>query len=324
MTDIYTSEKLIESVKRRALVPNDQLTFTDEDFLEMANEEIKYFALPRLLQSDEEYLVYSIDVALEEGKQKYEIPSRAVGNKLRDVAIVDKNDSGDVRIFELSRIRLDELSDYNNSYFGDYSSVFYVENNSVVLLNDFPVTDAYVRMHFYLKPNDLVLSKNVGKITAIDTNSGLITLDNFPSNFSNLPDFDFIMAKSPNKTLAYDLTPSSINANTKSVTFTASTLPDNLKVGDYLSVSGETNVIQMPSEMHPIVAQRVAVAALEALGDTEALNTAMRRLQMMEKASNDLIDNRVEGAPLKIKPRHGTLNEALSSGYRSNRRRSTF
>jgi hypothetical protein len=59
------------------------------------------------------------------------------------------------------------------------------------------------------------------------------------------------------------------------------------------------------------LAQRVAVACLEALGDEQGLMAAQRRLEMMEKSSNDLIDNRVEGAPEKITNRHGTLREAV-------------
>lgn len=324
MSNIYTSNKLIKSIKRRAMLPNDQNTFEDTDFLEIANEEIDYFAVPHLLSTYEEYLVVDEDFALEENKKSYAIPHRAIGNKLRDAAFVDiepdingvpKNEV----IYELSRISLEDLADYRYGQTSDYSNVFYVKDNSLVLLDDFPVQNASLRMSFYLKPNNLVLEERAGIITAIDTVNGVITLSTFPDNFANIPDMDFIMKRSPNKIYKYDITPQSVNSNTKSVTFDPDDLPDDLVVGDYLCQAGETIVLQLPEELHAIVAQRVAVACLEALGDSEGLKNAQTRLEMMERSTLSLIDNRVEGAPQKIRKRHGSLRDAIGARWGSSR-----
>jgi dihydropteroate synthase len=98
----------------------------------------------------------------------------------------------------------------------------------------------------------------------------------------------------------------------------AADIPDDIRIGDFVMKATETIVPQLPEELHAILAQRVAIAALEALGDTEGASVAQRKLDKMEISSTDIIDNRVEGAPQKIVNRHSPLKQGGLS--RSNRR----
>jgi len=309
------------------MIPSDQNTFTDADFTEMLNEEIQYFAVPHLMRTHEEYLVKSIDYALDtDSEQRYQIPSRAVGNKLRDAALVTIDQAfpnRPIRYYELSRVSLEELSDFNDDYVADYTNSFYIEDNDLVLLDQQPFSSGTLRMFFYLKPGTLVDDAEAGVISGIDTTTGVITLTEFPSNFSTLPMMDFVQSKSPNNVYAFDKQPLSVDTATRTVTFDPEDLPSELSVGDYLNIAGETIVPQLPTELHAVLAQRVAVAALHALGDTEGAQMAETRLQMMERATNDLIDNRVEGAPQKIRNRNNTLTEA-TYGTGSSKRRGSF
>ncbi len=322
---VLTSSELIRSIKRRAMIPKDQNTFTNDDLLEMLNEEIQYFGIPHLLRTHEEYLLVSEDVTLVEGQSKYDIPYRALGNKLRDLSYVTNvsgltgNDTGE-QVFELSRISVEDLPDYNNYSSSRYAQAFYLENNKVVLLGELPENNAVLRMHFYLRPNEFVLEDRAGKIQSIDRNTGIITVETFPNVFSSSPDMDFIKYQNPNIILRYDISPLSVDANTRTITFAIADIPSDLIAGDYINLAQETVVPQMPAELHPVLAQRVAVAALEALGDQEGLASAQRRLEMMEQSTNDIIDNRVEGAPEKLTNRHGTLREAVINSYGYRRR----
>jgi hypothetical protein len=316
MSGVLTSSELIRSIKRRAMIPSDQNTFTDEDFLEMLNEELQYFGIPHLLRTHEEYLLTFEDIPLSNGDGKYPIPYRAIGNKLREASYITNvsgltSNPGSEQVYELARISVEDLPDYNNYASSRYAQAFYLENNNLVLLGEVPITDAVLRMHFYLRPNTLVLDSKAGKIQSIDAATGTVVLESFPTEFSSSPDMDFVQDKSPNIILGYDKTPTSVDSATRTVIFNADDIPGDLVVGDYLNIAQETIVPQLPVELHAILAQRVAVAALEALGDQEGLVAAQKRLEMMEKASNDIIDNRVEGAPEKINNRHGTLREAV-------------
>lgn len=304
--------KLIKSIKRKGMIPEDQGTFDTEDFLEMINEEIQMHALPHLLTVHEEYLVYSLDVAVEEGKQSYDIPYRAVGNKLRDVQFVDSN--GEI-IRELSRISLEQISDYRNGNNSSSTGLFYVQNNKIVLIGTAPQQNSSLRMFIYLSPSDLVEEDEVGVISAIDRVTGTISMSNFPTDFSAILEYDFVSCKNPNTLVSFNVDAVSTDATTKSIILDVDDISDDLKVGDYVCKVEETPVPQLPSELHPVLAQRVAIACLEALNDTEGISNAQRKLMESEKATWDLVDNRVEGANQKITARHGTLTQAVNSRF---------
>lgn len=318
MAKVYTSTELLRSIKRRAMLPKDQDTFTDDDFLEMANEEIAYFAVPHVMSVHEEYFVTYEEEQLAQNKTKYQIPYRSIGNKLRDLTHVEKSvGTNEDRFYEMSRVSLEDVSEFSNTT--QYRTrLFYVEDSKIVLINQ-DTSSGYLRKWFYLRPNNLVKSDRVGIITSIDRNSGIVTLQDFPKSFTTTPMFDFIQHKTPNKILDYDITPVSIDQNTKSITFNTNDIPEDLIVGDHINIAEECFVPQIPTELHPIIAQRVAVAALEALGDQEGLTMAQGRLRMMEQSTLDILDNRVEGANEKISNRNSTLRESLLGQYGRNR-----
>lgn len=150
------------------------------------------------------------------------------------------------------------------------------------------------------------------------------TMDSFPTHFSTTSVFDFIQGKSPNKIRGFDSTVESVNSTLNQITFEISELkqidlfsitPKNLNVlvGDYILKAEETIVPQLPTELHPIIAQRTAVKLLEALGDKQGMDSAQKELDRMEQNALSLIDNRVEGAPQKITNRHSVLKSSLSN-----------
>lgn len=319
MAKVMTSDDLIRSLKRRALIPTDQSTFSNEDFLEILNEEMDTGILPYLLEQHEEHLVTFTELPADlEAPFEYAVPYRAIGNKLRDVALIDSAGNP----YELSRASLEEISDYKSFTTIDDTGVFYMQGNKVVLMSVNGSPNSKIRMYFYLRPSSLVLLKETGKITSISTGSSetILTLDNFPTKYANNPLFDVVGDKSPNKLKKFDIQAASVNQNTKSVTISNTLLPDDIEVGDYLCQAEESPVPQIPTELHPILAQRGAVYCLESLGDTEGLGNAMRKLQSMEKGVTNLIENRVEGAPQKIKPRHTNLRDAVVGRYNNRNR----
>lgn len=319
MSNSLNSSKLINSIKRRAMIPSDQDTFEDEDFLDMLNEEIQYFGVEHLMSTYEEYLVVYEDFDLSTDVFEYEIPERAIGNKLRALYYVDSSNN----LYELSRISLEDVptyTNYNNNFVNGMASTFYIQGNKIVLADEVPFTEGSLRMFFYLKPNKLVDESRAGKITSIDRNTGIVTVSNFPEDFSNLPVMDFVQTSSPNKILSYNITPTSVNVNTKSITFSTSDIPSLLKVGDYINFAGETIYPQMPTELHAVLTQRVAVACLEALGDDQGLQRAQQRLEMMEKSTLSIIDNRVESANQKLRNKNSPLQETTIGNFGYGRR----
>jgi hypothetical protein len=317
MSAILDSKSLIKTIKRRAFIPTSQETFTSEDFLEMATEEINLNMMDQLIIARGDYLVQFKDTPLEREVFKYAIPDRAVGNKLRDAFIIDEK--GNV-VYELAQISLEELNEFEGPWTLQTRNTFYIQNNDIVLTTQALNPGYKIRMYFYIRPNKLVINERSTPIQTITEIGDTVEIGfSFtPKHFTSALQYDIVGAKSPNKIKFYDLTPVSINLNTGTVTFSKAAVTDDngkvsINIGDFLTQAEETVVPNIPTELHPIIAQRVAIACLEAMGDENNKQSAERKLAQMEKAALRMISNRVEGAPKKIRQRHGTLNMGLNN-----------
>lgn len=315
------ASKLIRSVRNRAFIPTDTSTFQDEDILDILNEEVTQGLLATIMTLNEEHMVDHIDIPVtstDDLTGGIKIPERAVGNKLRDVSYLR---SGNV--YELSRITLEELSDYRNDFdkYNYSMDLFYIEGDRIKFVSN-KVSADFVRIYFYMMPNDLVDETDCAKVFSITENGDdttTITCSSVPDNFSNLPIMDIVGNKVPNKIIGYDITPVSVNRNLKTVTFNTADLPE-IEVGDYICKQFTSPYLNMPTEMHSLLAQRAAIYILEALGDSEGLRNAMMRLQGMEKSIQTILEDRVEGAPQKINPRHSPLTQTFWVGTRGRNR----
>lgn len=320
MARILTGDRMILSVRKRTFVPDDTSVFTDEDILEIIDEEMNVQVLEKLQTLHGDNLTVTIDVPRNE-EGTYKIPDRALGNKFRDVQMVIGTE-----LYEMGQISLGALSDYSNGNYAEYDmDLFYIENNKVKLVSADRGYDT-IRMRFYMRPNVLTKVEESGIISEIVTNltedTITLTLSQVGRNFTSDKLYDMVGSKSPNKIGSYSLSPQelTINGKTGNITFKLSDVPDykDIVVGDYISLEGETPVPNIPTEMHPLLAQAAAINVLESLGDTEALQNANARMDKMSKSVQTLIDNRVELSPKKIRPRNGTLS---SGNFLNNRGR---
>lgn len=308
MSLTYTSNTLIDSVKRRAAIPASQSTFLPDDILAFANEEMNIGLVPTILRLHEDYFLYTEDIPLVANQSRYVIPHRSIGNKLRELAFKDTNGN----IFEMTRISVDDLPDYNGPYQQSHQYTYYIESNEVVLVPSIGSSvSGYLVMSYYLRPNNLVTDDRGAVISAINTSTGELTLENVPSGFTINETFDLIKSKSPFKTVSLDITSTAINTTTLVITFDPDDLPTSLAVGDYVCLSEETIVPQAPSELHVMLAHRAATRCIEAMGDMQALQNANQKLAEMELNAPTIIDNRVEGSPRKIVNRHSILRQGL-------------
>lgn len=299
-----TTDTLIASVKRRASIPANQQTFQEEDFLAFANEELDIGIVPHVLSFHEEYFVYTELVPLESNVSRYQIPARAVGNRLRELAYQDQ--SGNV--FEMSRVTVEDYPSYQNNVVQSSFTLFYVEGTDIVLVPETggsPV--GYLRFSYYLRPNELVPQNQVAMITNISRQTGEISVNSIPEDMDVADVLDLVQTGSPHKTLALDITATAFNTSTNTITFDPTDIPASLVVGDHIALAQQTIVPQVPSDLHSMLAQRIAARCLESLGDNQGLEAANAKLGEMEQKTGSLIDNRVEGAPLKIVNKHSIL-----------------
>lgn len=431
MARYLSTNLLIADVKRRGMLPSTQNTFTEEDFLAFANEEMDIGLVPHILSFHEDYLLISEDIALEPNISRYPLPHRSIGNKIRDVSYKDPSNT----IFEMTRIFIEDEAYFQYGPLGSVNGplkAFYMEGNEIVLMPDIGHSIyGHLKVSYYIRPNQLVSESNVANVSAVDYKNGLITIDTLPLSFSGETIFDITSSRSPHKLVGKDLVPAAQNGiiftfgtqqiysidgvlpsavqdssyitltdNTQTNTiiqnfwfdktgtsiaptvtgnltrvdisasvtaidvitaFTAAiaaysptyiiatlvgntltiknagagvsvganftvydpnsttgltaitvqegtnTLPRNIIANDIFALSEQTIIPQIPVELHSMLSQRIAIRCLEALGDQNGLQAGMIKLAEMELKTASIIDNRVEGAPLKVAPKHTFL-----------------
>ena len=307
MSSYMTSDTLIASIERRAHIPESQVTFTDDDFLAFANEEMNIGLVPAVLQFHEEFFVFKQYVPLQPFTAAYDVPSRAIGGKIRALFYVDQ--SGNFK--EMARILPEDQVFYQQRATINYPNAFYMENDSVVLVPEIQQTPTgNLVFSYFQRPNQLVPSNQVASVTNINLLTGQIVVDGIPTQFSLTNTVDFLQTNGGHKTLAMDILPTGISTLLNTITFTVGTIPTSLSVGDTISIAGTTDIPQVPDELHVVLAQRVACRCLEAQGDQAGLQAANMKLQEMEVKMGMLIDNRTEGNPQKINNLRGALREA--------------
>lgn len=252
MARYYTTDSLIRNVAMRCSLPITQNTFLERDFLEFANEEMDLGIVPLILSFHQDYLMVPDMVVLNSNQSRYPIPSRAIGNKLRDVFYVDNSGTS----YELTRISVEDIPYFQYGSMGAITNplrAFYMEGNELVLLpnSDYDVPQGHLRFHYYRRPNQMVSESRTAKITSVDFNKGILKIDQIPDAFSSDSLFDITSSKSPFNLLAVDLVPSDFPTTTN-LTFTfgtpkimTNTVPAKASIatGSYMFFTDSTNVV---------------------------------------------------------------------------------
>lgn len=314
MARTLTSNLLIESIKRRAMIPDNQVTFNEEDFLAFANDEIDMGMVPLILRAHEDYFLVSEPVPLETNVSEYAIPYRAIGNRLREVSYMDSAGN----LHEMTRIEVQDLPDYNLTFIGNYIHAFYVKNNKVVIHPEIKEnTNGSLVMYYYMRPNEIVSEDRAAIITNIDRITGVISVNSIPVDANSVPlfsiatDLDLVAHRAPFINVNFDILPTAVNITTNTITLNLTDIPATLMVGDYVNLASECIIPQIPADLHMQLAQRVAIKCLEAMGDQQAFQLASSKLDELNYNANSIIDNRVEGAPRKIVNKHSALRNGL-------------
>jgi hypothetical protein len=317
MARVLTGDKIIASIRKKTSVPDDPSEWDDVDILDAVDEEMNTQVLDKLLKLHAEHLIVTVDVPRNE-LGIFEIPYRAIGNKLRDASLISGGTT-----YELSQVSIGSLPDYSeNVSTRSELDLFYIENNKLKLITP---SRAYncIRLRYYIRPSYLTKVEEAGIISDIvkDTGAGTLTLtlSQVGKSFNSTAVYDIVGNRTPNKIKNFDLTATSFTSGTTGIiVFDLDDLVDvdDIIVGDYVSLAEETPVPNIPTEMQPLLVQATAVSILESMGDFEGLARAEKRMTEMSAATQFLVDDRVELAPKKIRPRNGTLNSRYGSRFR--------
>lgn len=290
----YVVTDMVTSVKARASVPESDGTLTSEDIIRFANEELDENIIPLILSTREEFFLTYEDVSLTSGQTEIDIPYRALGMRIRAIKPISNGKEGR----PLSHIPMELSDDYEGVYDYTVDRGFFLRNDKIVLVNSLGSSNTSLRVYYYLRPNNLVVTSRVGSIEAIDTATNTVTVVTFPSVINDSSEVDFIQSLPNHRTHSFDIQVTSVSSATRQIT--VSELPENLQVGDYICLAGESPTPQIPVDVIPILEQAVVCKVLESIGDTEGLKNANARLQKLEQRLGNILDSRIEAPGRKV------------------------
>lgn len=206
-----------------------------------------------------------------------------------------------------------------------------INNNGVIVSanNGSPSTSIVTLRFSNLNDCQTITTSNSTALTLpIDTQT--IEFDQVPTTYTDPITFqvsslytdgstvDFLQTKPGHQTRGIDILIPKNGISNTFIGFNLEDVPSNTILGDYICLSNECIIPQIPPDLHNGLAERTCSRILASLGDQAGLQTSMQKIQEIEKRQSTLLDNRVESSPLKITARHSILRY---QGFGSRRRR---
>jgi len=271
----------------------------------LADNELRTALLRQVRTVRENYYLQSQTVA-NNINNIYDIPYRAIAMGLQDVWLV----SG-TTVIPIGRSETNEQFSTVSSPTGFWT--YMIMGNQIKIL---PVISSYQIQLWYLqRPNTLVPTSSCAQIQGVNQTTGVLsfTSGTIPTSWTTSMNMDCVQDQ-PNFNWRFiDTAPTNITAT--SITF--SSLPtDNygnalIQVGDWISLAGQSCVIQMPVEMLPLLAQRTVLKYYESQNYKDKAALAEKKLETMEKDIFELLNPRVASEPKRV-----VADSSVIGGYR--------
>ena len=308
MANSHTTTEMIAALQRKISMPISQATFTNQDIIDFLDDEMRSTIVPIIMDTREEFFIAYEDFTLSDDSNIVQIPTKAIGERLRDVVIIDG--SNEEYITNVPRLSLEQIAasgvrgrgSYNYGTYG-----FLVEANSIKLYPTNGWTGDTIRLYYFRRPGKLVPVGDTGKITAI--NGSIVSVDNVPATWAVNDEVDVICGSQPFGTVGTELTITNI-ANLDL------TLDDvtGLTIGDYVCEVNQSPIAQVPIEAHDLLVQSAKVQILEALDDERNWKTSVKKYDIMLTNFIKTITPRVDGQPKKIISRNNLFELSRSRG----------
>lgn len=291
----YTSDDLVSAVRRRAQLPDAAAdgAITDANILDFANEELDLTVTPVLLTAREEYLLARTATALAASRSNYAIPKRAAAAALRSVHYVDTSGNIGPPLPYVDIADIGTMATSGSEYTSQYVWTF--EGNGIALAPTPKTATGSVAMRYQRSISRLVAVSDCALISGI-SGAVLTSAVGVPSTWSTSDTFDVVQAEPPFFALGDDKTAASVTtgaAGNVTLNSALSGYPgENLAVGDYVCLAGETCVLQFPREVHPLLLAAVVRRVLEAIGDTAGAQLAQDTASRYQEAAVEMLNPR--------------------------------
>lgn len=304
----YTTDALIEAARADAELPEWEDDEAPARFLAMMNR-LQRLQLAALLQkAKEQYRYATLDIPLEDGELRYDLPRRAVAAGIVQAHFID--DSGNL----LETVTVFPVGRRGERGWAGAPGKAYLEGNQLVLYSA-PSGSGTLQIVYNRRLSELVLAPTADASFGATQIEEVLSATQFTIDTDvdvpGDPPWDLVRATPHFDILAMDVDGSEVGGT---VTIPAG-LPDGLVEGDYLCVAGVTPVCQAPLELHPVLSLMTAYRWTKANGDPLASSLKTDVDEAVRQAL-DLLTPRIEAQPAVIINTNGPGFRRWGRGFR--------
>lgn len=301
----FTVDALLEAAREDAELPEWEDDEAPARLLATMNR-LQRLQLAALLQkAKEQHRHATLDLDIEEGELRYDLPERAVAAGIVQAHLID--DSGELietlTVFPASRRTERGAAGPGKAYLEGTELVLYAA----------PPGSGTLRITYNRRLSELVLEEDAGVITNVNTGTGVVTISAAPADFPlTSRAYDFVKAEPHFDIRAMD---KAATRSGTSLTFAAADLPEGLANGDYVCLAGTTPVCQAPLELHPVLSLMTAYRWTKSKGDPAAASIKDDLANAMRDAM-DILTPRIEAQPAVIINTNGPGWRRFGRGFR--------
>lgn len=287
-------DTLAANVNLRCLNPISQNTFQLPDIVTLMDRELSMSVVPILKAAQQDYFVYNVDRTIVNGQSSYTFPTRAIGNAVRDIVLVDSG-GNEVALNNLMREYIKVQFPFNFIP-AIWSFGMYISGNEVNLYNTLVQSYTAYTLRFITerRPGGLTLTTNCGQIQGIAGN--VITLSNVDSSWTTSTTFDIINPLPPFQSIADDAAITLING----FQVTLSSVPTGLAVGQWVCPAMLSCIPQIPYDVFSILEEYTVATVAESLDMSQLLAASKAKIEAWENKMAKMIRPRVTGSPRVI------------------------
>jgi hypothetical protein len=284
-----TVDTFLSDVKQLITLPANQSRFSNSNIMAFGDRKMRDSVVPVIHSLNAEFFVTRTNVDIVAEQVIYPIPTRAMGRKLREIKLRNPNNNRS----NLPQIAIEREQFYRAS---SVPAGFFFYGDRIELVPT-PTVDGYqLQMWWFIPPGAMCLLSEAAVITGISDPD--VTVASLPATMAVGIDIDFIAGSSGNSYLGIDKTIQNVSGTT--VTFTAGDLPDDLAVGDLLSLSGTSPVLQIPDEAEPYLVTLTAMEILQAISDYDGMARLKDTRDEQKKNLMLMLEPRAEGEPIPL------------------------
>lgn len=284
----YTTTDLVNDITLLGHFPVANNTFTPTKLLRLATLELQTPVMKQILSTrGGYYLTYTDYAAASDGL--FPIPSDCVAGALANVELIQSTTIIPVNPIVESE-QFSTISPTSISY------GYFLRGNLVQILPT--PTIGMTRLWYIKRTNDLILTSSAARVIAI--NGAVISVSSLPSTFLVDVNVDACGDQPPFNILG---TRQILSISGTDITLDSAVT--TLSIGDWLALSGQTPIPQIPVEFRILLAWRVVELAWELQGAAQKAEMARKRRMEYMQDTFGLIVPRVQAGTKIISPVNG-------------------